>query len=401
MATLLLIVIYIAFIGLGIPDSLFGTAWPAIYAEFQLPISYASFVSMIISCGTIVSSLVSARMIQRFGTAKVTAFSTAMTAAALLGFSCSGRLPAMCLLAVPLGLGAGAIDTALNDHVALHYSAKHMSFLHCFYGIGVSVSPYILSMAISTRAGWRGGYHIAFGIQLAITLLLSLTLPVWKKAHGSEQTADGESHRALSFKEILELPGIRLMWCLFITSCGIEYTCGGWGSTFLVEYKHALPDQAARIVMYYYIGMALGRFLSGLLASRLDCWQIIRIGQCLLGCAVVLLLLPLPVSFSAIGLFVIGLGNGPLFPNFNYLTPQNFGAAASQSVMGTQMAVSYIGIMLVPAVCGILGQWAGMRIFPFYLLAFYLLMIAATVSARKTFGSGKDPARTAGTRQQR
>ena len=386
MTTILLIVIYIAFIGLGIPDSLFGTAWPAIYTEFGLPISFASFVTVIISCGTIVSSIVSAKVIAKFGTNNVSAFSTAMTAAALLGFSCSGSLAAMCLLAIPLGLGAGAIDTALNNYVALHYSATHMSFLHCFYGIGVSVSPYVLSLVISGKYGWRGGYKIAFGIQLVITLVLLFTLPIWSKAHSSGRTSGEKEMRVLSVREIIQIPGVKLMWCLFITSCAIEYTCGGWGRTYLVEYRHILPEHAAKIVMYYYTGMALGRFLSGIMAARLDSWRIIAIGQCMLGAALVILFLPLPSLLSAVGFFMVGLGNGPLFPNFNYLTPQNFGEDVSQSVIGTQMAASYVGIMIAPAVCGILGQNISMGIFPVYLLAFYCIMLITTHRVKKVLG---------------
>lgn len=377
MSTLLLFIIYIAFIGLGIPDSLFGTAWPAIYTEFNLPISFASFVTVIISCGTIISSIFSSKVINRFGTDKVSAFSTAMTAAALIGFSFSGNLLLLCLCAIPLGLGAGAIDTALNNYVAVHYSATHMNFLHCFYGIGVSVSPYILSLVIGGRHGWRGGYRAAFAIQLCIALLLFFTLPVWKKAH-VQKNNETQSIKTLTISETLHIPGVRIMCCLFITSCAIECTCGGWGSTFLVEHKHVVTEYAAKIVMFYYIGMALGRFLSGILAIRLNSWQIIRIGQIVLGAAIVLLLLPLSPGISAVGLFLVGLGNGPLFPNFNYLTPQNFGDDISQSVMGIQMAASYIGIMAAPAVCGILGQFINMGIFPVYLLVFYLIMIIAT-----------------------
>lgn len=385
MTAFLLFIIYIAFIGLGIPDSLFGTAWPAIYAEFEIPISYASFVTVLISCGTIVSSMCSAKVINRFGTNRVSAFSTAMTAAALMGFSFSGNLLFLCLSAVPLGLGAGAIDTALNNYVAVHYSAKHMSFLHCFYGIGVSVSPYIMSLVIGGESGWRGGYRVAFLLQLCIALLLFFTLPVWKKVHPQETGAQ-ESPRTLTLKETVGIPGVKTMCCLFITSCAIEYTCGSWGSTFLVEHKHMAVEQAAQMVMFYYMGMALGRFLSGVLAARLNCWQIIKIGQCVLGAALVLLLLPLPAVVSAAGLFLVGLGNGPLFPNFNYLTPQNFGADVSQSVMGVQMAASYVGIMLAPAFFGILGQAAGVGIFPVYLLALYAIMAAGTGKARKIKG---------------
>lgn len=382
MATFLLLIIYIAFIGLGIPDSLFGTAWPAIYSEFSLPISFASFVTVIISCGTIISSMFSAKVINRFGTNKVSVFSTAMTAVALIGFSFSGNLWLLCLFAVPLGLGAGAIDTALNNYVAVHYSATHMSFLHCFYGIGVSVSPYIMSLVIGGKSGWRGGYQVAFIIQLCITLLLLFTLPIWKKVH-PQTNEEQQTVKTLTLKEIVKIPGVKTMCFLFITTCAIECTCGGWGSTFLVEYKHMAADQAAKMVMFYYIGMALGRFLSGILATRLNSWQIIKIGQFVLGGALIILLLPLSPSISAIGLFLVGLGNGPLFPNFNYLTPQNFGEDVSQSVMGTQMASAYVGIMLAPALCGILGQLISMSVFPVYLLVFYLIMIVATRKVKR------------------
>lgn len=390
MATLLLIVIYISFIGLGIPDSLFGTAWPAIYADFHLPISFASFVSTIISSGTIISSLISAKVISLFGTNKVSAFSTAMTAFALLGFSVSANFLLLCLFAIPLGLGAGAIDTALNNYVSLHYSATHMSFLHCFYGIGVTVSPYILSLVINSNAGWRGGYRIAFAIQLCIAVILFLTLSIWKKAHHQDSAKTEQAVKTLPFREIARIPGVRLMWCLFITSCAIECTCGGWGSTYLVEYKHMDAVTAARMVMLYYMGMALGRFLSGVLAARLSSWQIIRIGQWILGIALVILILPVPAGISAAGLFMVGLGNGPMFPNFNYLTPQNFGADISQSVMGTQMAMSYIGIMLAPAVCGVLGQFINMGIFPVYLLVFYIAMITVTKRVKNVLGAPRN-----------
>lgn len=382
MAFVLLIIIYIAFIGLGIPDSLLGTAWPAIYLDFALPISYASFISVIISLGTILSSILSARVISRFGTNKVTAFSTAMTAAALIGFSCSGSLLLLCICAIPLGLGAGAIDTALNNYVSLHYSATHMSFLHCFYGIGVSVSPYVLSLVIDGPYGWRGGYRIAALIQIAITFLLFVTLPIWKRVHGRKDGAMVQETKALTFSEIANIPGVKGMWCLFLTSCAIEYTCGGWGSAFLVEYRHMTAEQAARILMFYYIGMAVGRFLSGVVAAWLDSWRIIQLGQVILGMAIIFLFLSGDSYLAAIGFLMAGLGNGPLFPNFNYLTPQNFGADVSQSVMGTQMAASYIGIMLAPAVCGMLGQFADMGIFPVYVLFFYVVLMVSSWKVR-------------------
>lgn len=379
MATALLIIIYIAFIGLGIPDSLFGTAWPAIYSEFELPISFGSFVTIIISCGTVLSSVISSKIISRLGTNKVSAYSTLLTALALLGFSFAPNLWVMCFWAIILGIGAGAIDVALNNYVAIHYSATHMSFLHCFYGVGVSVSPYILSLVIAGNFGWRGGYRIAFAIQLIITLLLFLSLPLWRKAHGGENESEENTHKDLSFGSVLKIPGVKMMCSLFIASCAIECTCGGWGSTFLVEYKHLPAEKAAQIIMIYYIGMTLGRFLSGVLAAKLHSWKIIKLGQIVLGLALLLLILPGGVYLCALGMFLIGLGNGPLFPNFNYLTPENFGSDISQSVIGIQMASAYIGIMIAPTLCGLLGQVFGMVIFPFYLIVFYAIMIPVTI----------------------
>ena len=379
MATALLIIIYIAFIGLGIPDSLFGTAWPAIYSEFELPISFGSFVTIIISCGTVLSSVISSKIISRLGTNKVSAYSTLLTALALLGFSFAPNLWVMCFWAIILGVGAGAIDVALNNYVAIHYSATHMSFLHCFYGVGVSVSPYILSLVIAGNFGWRGGYKIAFAIQLIITLLLFLSLPLWRKAHGGENESEENTHKDLSFGSVLKIPGVKMMCSLFIASCAIECTCGGWGSTFLVEYKHLPAEKAAQIIMIYYIGMTLGRFLSGVLAAKLHSWKIIKLGQIVLGLALLLLILPGGVYLCALGMFLIGLGNGPLFPNFNYLTPENFGSDISQSIIGIQMASAYIGIMIAPTVCGLLGQVFGMVIFPFYLIVFYAIMIPVTI----------------------
>lgn len=391
MATLLLAVIYTAFIGLGIPDSLFGTAWPAIYREFSLPISFASFVTVTTSCGTVVSSLMSSQVIRRFGTARVSAFSTALTAVALLGFSFSGSFWLLILCAIPLGLGAGAIDTALNNYVALHYSATHMSFLHCFYGVGVSLSPYVLSLVISGPQGWRGGYRTAFAMQLVIALLLFLTLPLWKKVQGVR--TDGESGEekinALPVRKVLKLPGVKGMCLLFVASVGIEVTAGSWGATFLVESKGVTEDRAAWYVMFYYIGMAVGRFLSGVLAAKLHSWQIIRLGMVVLGVALVVLLLPVPPVWSAVGLFLVGLGNGPMFPNYNYLAPESFGPEVSQSVIGTQMAFSYIGVMLVPTVFGVLGQVVTVALFPAYLTVFFLVMVVFTVKVRQAISQSK------------
>lgn len=383
MATILLIIIYIAFIGLGLPDSLFGTAWPAMYMEWGLPFSFGSIITVILTCGTIFSSVMSTRLIARFGTGKVTAVSTALTVLALIGCSFSGNFVAICLLAIPLGLGAGAVDTGLNNYVALHYSSAQMSLLHCFFGVGISISPYLMSQFLSTEAGWRGGYRFAFFIQLAIALILFLTLPLWKKVTEKKQTEE-KPIKILSVRELAKIPGVKMMWLLFVVSCAIEYTAGGWGSTYLVERKGMSADYAAKIVMSYFIGVMVGRLLSGILATRLSCWQIIRIGMVVLGIAVFLLLLPVPTALIAVGLFMIGLGNGPMFPNFTYLAPMNFGEDISQSVIATQMAASSLGVMVVPAVCGIFAQIFGMGVFPIYLGLLFLMMIWGVVGIQNT-----------------
>ena len=385
MASFLLFIIYVAFIGLGLPDSLFGTAWPAIYSDFNLPISYGSFISSTVACGTIISSLISVRLIHKLGTSKVTAFSTLLTAVALIGFSFSTNIWFMMLLAIPLGLGAGAIDVSLNNYVALHYSAKQMSFLHCFYGIGVSVSPYILSLVISGENGWRNGYRIAFIIQIAISILMFLSLPIWKKINKAESKTETLEEKSLTIRETLRISGVKPMCVLFFLTCAIECSCSGWGSTYLVEYKNMTTEQAARVILFYFVGMALGRFLSGVIADKLHSWKIITIGEYVLGVAVILLAIPGSAFLNAIGFFMIGLGNGPLFPNFNYLTPENFGEELSPSVIGTQMAVSSIAIMTTPVLCSVLGQILGMGIFPFYLLVFFVLMVLTMCRARKVF----------------
>lgn len=390
MATLLLIIIYFAFIGLGLPDSLFGTAWPAIYAEYGLPFSMGSIVTIIITCGTITSSILSARVIARFGTGKVTAVSTSMTALALLGFSLSGNLLPLCLLAIPLGLGAGAIDSGLNNYVALHYNSSQMNLLHCFYGIGITISPYLMSRLLATSAGWRGGYRAASLIQIGIALLLVVTLPLWKKVSGKEAQEETPA-KVLSLKELAKIPGVKNMWVLFLCSCSIESVTNCWGSTFLVEHKALVADQAAKIMIFYFVGFTLGRLLSSIFAAKLSCWKLIRMGMAVMGIGMALLLLPLPGFLVGIALFLIGMGNSPLFPNFTYLAPRNFGADISQSVIGSQMAASNTGFLVPPLLCGLLGQVMGMGVFPVYLAVLFACLIFGVANIQKTMkAAGKD-----------
>lgn len=377
MATILLIIIFITYIGLGIPDSLLGAAWPAIYPEFDLPVSYASYVTICISVGTVISSYFAARIINRVGTAKVVAISTSVTAIALLGFSFAQSIIWLCILALPLGLGAGSIDTALNNYVALHYKATHINFLHCFYGVGVSVSPYLMSLALSDSGNWRGGYRTMFYFQLAIAILTVVSLPVWKKV-GEKSGEEEKKSKVLSTKEIFSIKGVKSATGVFVFSCAIESLCLVWGSTFLVKSKNLTADEAAEMITLYFVGLALGRFVSGLAASKLSSVKIILIGQAVTLAAIVLTALPLSAGVAAAGLFLVGFGNGPVFPNMTHITPQTFGKDVSQSVIGMQMALSYVSIMTVPLLFGQVAQHLGAHLMPYCLLTFYAVMMAST-----------------------
>lgn len=376
MATLLIIIIYIAYISLGIPDSLLGAAWPAIYGEMALPVSYANFITVIHATGTIVSSLLSATVIKRFGTAKVTFMSTLLTCAALLSFSFSDNMIMLCLSAIPLGLGAGSIDTALNNYVAVNYNASQMSFLHSSYGVGVTISPYLMSLAIGD-GNWRGGFRTMFFIQLSIAMLVLFTLPVWKKV--KEKKAEPEVvQKTISIKKALSMPKVKPTLIMFIGSCAIESICLVYAATFLVESKGITEKQGAECVTFYFLGMTLGRILSGFLSKKLSPKQIIILGECITFIAIILLILPLNLTFTTIGLFMIGLGNGPLFPNLTHLAPVHFGEELSQSLIGLQMASSNSAILFAPILFGQIAEHIGAHLFPHVLISMLLLTAAAT-----------------------
>lgn len=371
----LLVVIYIAFIGLGVPDSLIGSAWPAIHTELNIPVEAVSILTFIISGCTVLSSMFSAGILNKLGTAKVTAFSTAMTAAALLGFSFAPSFWVMIPLAVVLGFGAGAIDSGLNNYVALHFKASHMNFLHCFYGVGVSLSPYLMSFALS-NTGWRNGYRYAFYVQAAITILLIVSIPLWKKSSSSEQTED-EHGTNLTLLQMAKMPEIRIVWVIMLATNAIEYACGVWGSTYLVEEKGFLPENGAIALTIYYAGMSIGRFVSGLLSDKIGTWKRIGIGSAILAPAIMLMLLPLHGTVTVVGLFFVGLGNGSIYPNMIHLTPHSFGKDVSQSVMGSQIAFAYIGVMLAPPMVSLISSAFGIKVYPVLLAVLYVIMIVS------------------------
>lgn len=378
MATLLLIVIFIDFIGLGIPDSLFGAAWPAINSDFGLPISAANAVTVTMTVCSIISSLMSAKLTEKFSTSKIAAVSTALTAVGLFGFSISKNIYMMFFFTLFLGFGAGAIDAALNNYVAVHYRASHMNFLHCFYGIGVTLSPYLMSLALKNRS-WQSGYHLAFIIQLVISIIAFASLPLWQKNGRLSESSDEKSEKS-SFAELIKLPRIKSTWLVFFGSCALEYVGGTWSSSFLVNSRGITVDRAALFVTVYYGGIAFGRFLSGIFSSKLKPQQIILIGTILIIPAIVLVSQPFIPNLIAVGMFLIGLGNGPLYPNMVHLTPIRFGAQRSQAVMGSQMAAAYIGILSMPTLTGFLAQKFSTDIFPYCLAVLYGIMLISLIA---------------------
>ena len=369
----LLVVIYIAFIGLGVPDSLIGSAWPAIHSEMSIPVEAVSILTFIISGCTVLSSMFSSGILNKLGTARVTAFSTAMTALALLGFSFAPSFGFMIPLAVILGLGAGAIDSGLNNYVALHFKASHMNFLHCFYGVGVSLSPYLMSQALS-NAGWRGGYRYAFYVQAAITLLLIISVPMWKKSSSAEESEE-ENSKNLTLWQMAKMPEVRQVWVIMLATNAIEYACGVWGSTYLVTEKGFEAKYGALALTVYYVGMSIGRFVSGLLSNKISTWKRISIGTIILAPAIAVMLLPLHGAVTVVGLFLVGLGNGSIYPNMIHLTPHNFGKEVSQSVMGSQIAFAYIGVMLAPPAVSLISGLFGIKVYPVLLAVLYVIMV--------------------------
>lgn len=383
--TILLVLIYLAFIGLGLPDSLLGAAWPQLRIDIGAPLSGAGMVSMIVTAGTIVSSLVSARVIRRFGTGKVTAVSTALTAAALLGYAFAPAYWWLCIMAIPLGLGAGAVDAALNNFVALHYKAHHMSWLHCFWGLGATAGPILLSVFLVRPQGWRTGIRSIGLLQLALVVVLTVSLPLWRKVTEKNEIGSDATSEPVSNREALRLRGLPAALLTFFCYCGAELGCGLWASSFLVASRGVAPAQAAGWVSLYYAGITAGRFFSGFAMHRLTCPAMIRLGglTSLAGC--VMLVLPLPTVFSAVALVLIGLGCAPVYPCMIHETPARFGEANSQTAMGLQMATAYCGSTLMPPLLGLLAQLVSVTVFPWFLMVLFgLMLVASEVAARLT-----------------
>ena len=382
MVNILLAVIYMAFISLGLPDSLLGAAWPSMYTEFGVPLSYAGVDSMIIAFGTIVSSLQSDRMTRKLGTGMVTAISVAMTAMALFGFSFSHSFIALCLWAIPYGLGAGSVDASLNNYVALHYESRHMSWLHCMWGVGATLGPYIMGYALTGGQSWNAGYRYIGIIQVFLTAILLLSLPLWLKRTAvncgetdADTSVDKKSGKALSLREIFSIPGAKEVMLCFFCYCALEQTTGLWASSYLNIYRGISPETAARYAALFYIGITIGRAISGFITMKLNDKQMIRMGQVIITIGLVMMLLPFSQNLSLFGLIVIGLGCAPIYPCIIHSTPAHFGADKSQAIIGVQMACAYIGTCLMPPVFGLIANYISVALLPVFLFVFLILMV--------------------------
>lgn len=384
MYSLLLAMTYLAFISLGLPDSLLGSGWPVMQAELGAEVSFAGVVTILISGGTILSSLFADRLTCRLGTGKVTALSVLTTAVALFGFSTCTAPWQLLLWAVPYGLGAGAVDAALNNYAALHFSARHMNWLHCFWGVGCSISPFIMSAALSGSAGWQGGYRWVSFLQIALTAVLFLSLPLWNKVQGEAGSA--EASRPSTLREVLSIPGVPLILVAFFGYCALESTAGLWAATYLVNGRGVDTETAARCASLFYLGITGGRFLSGLVAERLDDKTRIRAGLIVLAIGISAMLVPVPVNGLCLaGLVLVGVGCAPIYPAIIHATPVNFGTEHSQGIVGLQMACAYLGSTLMPPVFGLLANHGLVGVYPVYLLCFLVLMVFMTegVNRRK------------------
>ena len=376
MFQLLLAVIYLSFISLGLPDSLLGSAWPSIYPQFGVPVSYVGIVSMIIAVGTVVSSLLSDRLTRRLGTGLLTALSVAMTAVALVGFSLSHSFGVICLWAIPYGLGAGSVDASLNNYVALHYASRHMSWLHCMWGVGASLGPCIMGGALAGGQGWPMGYRYIAVIQIVLTAVLFASLRLWKKRPATSAGPKSEAGKAVSLRQIIRIPGAKAVMASFFFYCALEQTTGLWASSYLTLNKGVPADTAASFASLFFIGITVGRGVSGFATLILSDTQLVRIGEAIVAVGAAALLLPLGAGAALVGLMLIGLGCAPIYPSIIHATPAHFGADKSQAIIGVQMASAYLGTCAMPPLFGLIANHIGIHLLPAYLLLALALMAA-------------------------
>lgn len=391
MFSLLIVIIYIAFISLGLPDALLGSAWPTMYRGFDVPISYVGIISMIIALGTIISSLQSDRLTKKIGTGKVTAFSVLITAIALFGFSMTHSFWILCLWAVPYGLGAGSVDASINNYVAINYASRHMSWLHCFWGIGASLGPAIMENVLRNGQPWNTGYGYIAIFQVVLTAILFISLPLWKQTKAVENGVES-SKKALPLKSILQIPGAKASMITFFCYCGLEQTTGLWASSYLVIFKNVSEETAATFAGLFFLGIALGRGLGGFLTIKFNDKQMVRMGQGILLVGIIALLLPFGNALSILGLVFIGLGCAPIYPAIIHATPTYFGIDKSQAIIGVQMASAYVGTFLMPPFFGLIASYMSVSLLPLYLFVLLVLMYIMHEKLLKTKNVESRPA---------
>lgn len=376
MASLLLALIYICFISLGLPDSLLGSAWPVLHQEIHVPVSYAGTISMAICVCTILSSLFSDKLLRRFGAGKVTAVSIVLTALGLGGFSASNQFWMLMLWAIPYGLGAGSVDAILNNYVALHYKAQHMSWLHCMWGVGASISPLIMSLSLTSLESWSAGYLIVSVIQAVLSAVIFLSLPIWSKGTETSENTQVEQAKSLTFRQIISIKCAIPCFLTFFCYCSLELTTSLWASSYLTQKWAFSPEAAAGFASMFYLGVTLGRFANGFLAMKLDDHFLIRMGIVIITAGIVLLLVPIHSTLALIGFAVIGLGCAPIYPCIIHMTPSVFGRDKSQALIGVQMAFAYIGFLVMPPLFGVIAEYISISLLPLYQLALLALMFA-------------------------
>lgn len=372
MTTILLFVIYISFISLGLPDSILGSAWPTMYQELDVPVSYAGIIAVIIAFGTIVSSLQSDRLTLKLGPGKVTAISVALTAFALFGFSISSSFLMLCLFAIPYGLGAGSVDACLNNYVALHYKGWHMSLLHCMWGVGAVTGPNIMAYALTNNKGWNSGYFYISMLQIGLTAILLFSLPLWKKR---ERIVDGRETKSLSLREVVKIKGVKEVLLCFLCYCGVEQSAGLWASSYLNMYKGVPAEEAARYASMFFIGITVGRGLNAIIALKLKDKTMVRIGLTIIAIGIIVMIIPASSIITLIGLILIGLGCAPIYPSLIHATPDSFGEDKSQAVIGIQMAFAYIGVLALPPLFGFIADFTDISLLPVYITILFVIML--------------------------
>lgn len=384
MGSLLLALIYVCFISLGLPDSLLGSAWPVLHKEISVPISFAGIISATIFVGTILSSLFSDKLLHKFGAGRVTAVSVVMTALGLFGFFISNKFWMLILWAIPYGLGAGGVDAILNNYVALHFKPQHMSWLHCMWGVGASISPYIMSFSLVHLESWNYGYLIVSVIQAVLSVIIFISIPIWKKGNKVEGQDEEIKTQPLSFKEIFSIKGAIFCFLMFFCYCSMELTTSLWASTYLVQKWDFSPEMAAGYASMFYIGITFGRFINGFLAMKLSDRFLIRMGVAIIAVGIGLLFLPFHSTFALIGFIVIGLGCAPIYPCIIHMTPDVFGKDKSQAMIGVQMAFAYIGFLVMPPLFGIIADYISISLLPvFQLLCLIILFVMHELVIKK------------------